>query len=228
MRLIHRLVPGFVAGSLLLGSAAGAFAAGAKTNPKASPRVLAAGQVSNLSAGTPVTFTLTWTPAKAGATPTTYQVTTTTTTKQTPVKGTSAPLQNGEYAIVIGTRTATGIAADTIRFSTKAFKAREVAILRLRLRLAELTAARAHTVRGTVDATYTVAGTQLAVDVITKTGTKTMTFALSSATKYRVGKAAATSTVPAFTAHEKVAVRFKMNATRTAYDALLVTVPATT
>lgn len=224
MRFTHRVLPGLVAGSLLLGATSGAFAAKAKAKP--AQRVVAAGQVSNLTATSPSAFTLTWTPKKVGATPITVQVSTTATTKEAALKGTTGALQNGEYAIAIGTKSTTGVTAVQVRFSTKPFTARQVELLRLRIRLAQLTARKAHAVRGTVNLAGTTAGSTLSVNVTTKSGVKVVKFAITTATKYYSGKALA-SAPPTFTDLEKVSIRFKRDAATKGLDALAIRVAAT-
>jgi hypothetical protein len=221
MRSIPRFVSGLIAGVVLLGTASGVLAAKTKAMPNV---VVAAGQVSGLAASSPTGFTLTWTPKKAGATPKTWQILIAPDTKQIAAKGTTGGLQNGDYAIVVGTQTTAGVQARIIRFSTKPFAARTVAILRLRERLAALLAARAHVARGTVNLAGTGSG-MLSVNVTTKTGPKTVAFTLTATTKFRVGKTVVT-TPPTFTDGEKVLVRYKVDAATKALDALAVAVAA--
>lgn len=219
MHFTHRIVPGLVAGSLLLGSAS-AFAA--KTPAKARAHVVvAAGQVSGLGAANAAGFTLTWTPKKVGAAAKTWQISTAAATKEIAAKGTTGSLQNGEYAIVIGTKTASGITARSVRFSVHAFKGRLVAIVRARVRLAALTAARVRVARGTVNATQT-AGT-LSITVTGKKATRSVTFTVTPTTKYFTGKTLSASPLN-LTAGEKVAVRFHRNRTTKALDALAIRV----
>lgn len=225
MQLTHRIAPGLVGGALLLSSVSGAFAAQAPTTPVR--LVVVAGQVSGLPAASASGFTLTWTPKKAGAAPKTWQILTTPTTREVPVRGTTGALQNGEYALVVGTSATAGVTARSIRYSVTPFTARQVAIVRLRVRLAVLTAARAHTVRGTLNLLQSTSS-NLSVTVTTKAGTKIVMFAITPATKFRIGTAAATATAPVFTNGEKVVVRYKRDAATKALDALVVRVPAAT
>lgn len=222
MRIAHRVLPGLVAGSLLLGGASGVFAANAGVKAPRAHLAVVSGQVSNVQSSA---FTVTFTPKKTGVAPKIFQVTTTATTKHLALKGTTGALTNGEYAIVIGAKTTTGVTARTVRYSVTPFKARQVRILRLRLELAALTAMKARTVRGTVNATQPAAGV-LAITVTTKKGAVTRSFTISPTTKYFVGKTPATS-APAFTSGEKVAIHFKRDKTTKALDALAIRVLAT-
>lgn len=186
MKLAHRLVPGIVAGSLLLGGASGALAAKGKRQGRV---VSLIGQVSNLSS---TGFTLTAAPRKAaaGATttaaPKTFQVILGGATKQKALRGTTGTLTNGEYALVAGRRTKAGVTARRVLFSTSVKKLRRIL----------------HVAVGTI-----AAGTTSTSLVITTRKGKSVTFAITSATKFRVGKATQT-VAPALTAGQKVAVRF--------------------
>jgi hypothetical protein len=221
MRLIHRVIPGLVAGILVIGTTSGVLAA--KSTAPGSV-IVAAGQVSGLASSSPTGFTLTWTPKKAGATPKIWQIELTTTTKETAASGTTGGLQNGDYAVVVGTQSTTGVSARLIRFSSKPFSARAIAILRLRLRLAALSAAMPHNVRGTVNFAQTTSSA-ISVTVTTKGGTKTVSFAITGTTKFRVGKTLVT-TMPVFTDGEKVIVRYKVDLATKALDALVIGVAA--
>src|SRR5438270_6704119 len=99
MRITHRLVPGLLAGSLLVGGASGALAATGTPKPH---WIAVGGQISALSGST---FTLTLNPkaAAAGKTSKTVQVTLAANAKQQPRAGTTATLANGDYAVVVGT-----------------------------------------------------------------------------------------------------------------------------
>lgn len=186
MKLAHRLVPGIVAGSLLLGGASGALAAKGKRQGRV---VSLIGQVSNLST---TGFTLTAAPRKAaaGATttaaPKTFQVILGATTKEKALRGTTGTLTNGEYALVVGRRSKAGVTARRVLFSTTARDLRRIL----------------HVAIGTI-----AAGTTSTSLVITTRKGKSVTFAITPATKFRVGKATQT-VAPALTAGQKVAVRF--------------------
>jgi hypothetical protein len=214
MRLTNRILPGLLAGSLLLGFSSSALAA-KHSHAKTAGRAIAYGQVSNLSTGA---FTLTFTPKTAGAAPKTWQVATTTTTKEIALKGTTAALTSGDYALVLGTKSTAGIAATNIRYSATAFP-RKAGKIRKAL---------GRTVRGTANGAQTLAvGGTLSVTITHKAVTKTLNFVVTSTTKFRVGKSAATTTPLALTAGQKVAVHFRMDATvKGQLDALVVAVPA--
>jgi hypothetical protein len=218
MRFIPRLIPGVLAGFMLLGTASGVLAAKPKVTPK---MVVAYGQVSGLAT---TGFTLTFTPKKAGATAKTWQINITSASQEVAVRGTTGALQNGDFAIVVGSQGTTGIDARVIRFSVKALPARTVAILRLRVRLAQLAAAEARTARGTVVLTGTNP-TTLSVSVTTKAGARTVAFAITGTTKFRVGKALVT-TPPTFTDGEKVVVRYRVDPTTKALNAIAISVAA--
>src|ERR1700738_2861230 len=100
MNVMHRLVPGLLAGSLLVGSAGSAFAAQAKTTTH---RAAAYGQISNLTANG---FTLTVTPRKAGSTTglKAVQVIVNSSTKWKARTGTTGPVGNGDFALVAGSK----------------------------------------------------------------------------------------------------------------------------
>lgn len=200
MHGIHRLVPGVLAGALLVGSASGAFAA----SNAVTHRAAAYGQVSNLSASG---FTLTRTPKKAGAnaTPKVVQVSLSSTTKEKARKGTAGALANGEYAFVVGAKSASGIAATRVLFSSTAFKAH-----RLLSR---------HAAAGTVNSAAT---TSTSISITTPKG-KTLAFAITAQTKYRVNKHL-TTTAPAFTNGEKVRVRYSRDTTTKALTARVIVV----
>lgn len=211
MHFVHRLVPGVLAGSLLLGGVSGAFAA---SPHKAVKFGYAYGQVANLSTSS---FTLTRTNAKTGATKS-VQVSLSGTTKEKARKGTTGALANGEWALAVGPKSTAGIAANRVLYSSKKFKA-SVIILRLKLQRA-IALARRHRVAGTVSPNQT-AGT---LTITTKKG-KSISFQLAATTKYAVSGQAAT-TAPTFTAGEKVVVWFKRDRATKTWVALRVNVPA--
>lgn len=231
MRFTQRIVPGLVAGSLVLGATSGALAAKA-TTAKAKRLAVVAGQVSNLSS---TGFTLTTTPKKsaAGATapaPKSFSVMVAATTKQVARKGTTGALANGEFAVVVGHRTSTSVAATRVVYSTTAFPAKAIAArvadanARKAARVAakKLKAARVHRAAGTV-----AAGTTATNLVITNKAGKTLTFTITSATKFRVAKQIVT-TPPLLSAGQSVGVRYARDKTaKTALIARLVTVRAT-
>lgn len=201
MRMTHRFIPGLLAGSLLAGGASGALAA--KNHPASVGLARAAGQVSNLSA---TGFTLTETPRKAtqGTTAAvkTVQINLTAATRETAVVGTTGALANGEYVVVAGQKTATGITARRVLYSVKPIH-------------------RAHNrVTGTVQGS-----TATTLTVQTRKG-KLVTFTLTAQTRYRAG-AQALQAVPAFTAGERVAVSFKRDkATKVVTAVAVVVLPA--
>lgn len=219
MKLTRYLVPSLLAGSLLAGGASSSFAAQKKV---ATPRAFAYGQVSNL---TTTGFTLTRTPKKAGATSKVVQVALSSTSKEQARRGTTGALTSGEYAFVVGAKGATGVAANRVLYSTTAFNARRL-IQRIRTqRLANRIAhrlLRPHLVAGLVIGATT---TSTSIAITTAKG-KTLVFAITPQTKYRVNKAL-TTTAPTFTNGEKVRVRFaRAAATRTLTARLIAVVPA--
>lgn len=190
--LPHRLGAGLLAGTILLGGATGALAAkGTKVHAKAhAHRATAAGQVSNLSA---TGFTLTrTTKAKAttAATVKTTQVTLDATVKERAAKRTTGALTNGEYALVVGQKTAAGITAKRVMYAADA-KGLRHAIRRL-----------SHSRAGAVSAS-----TPTSITITTKAG-KALTFTLTGTTTFRLGKQLAT-TAPTFTTGERVRIVYK-------------------
>ncbi|MDQ2743775.1 MAG: hypothetical protein M3Z66_15980 [Chloroflexota bacterium] len=219
MKLTRYLVPSLLAGSLLAGGASSSFAAQKKV---ATPRAFAYGQVSNL---TTTGFTLTRTPKKAGATSKVVQVALSSTSKEQARKGTTGALTSGEYAFVVGAKGATGVAANRVLYSTTAFNARRL-IQRIRTqRLANRIAhrlLRPHLAAGLVNGATT---TSTSISITTAKG-KTLVFAITPQTKYRVNKAL-TTTAPTFTNGEKVRVRFaRAAATKALTVRLIAVVPA--
>lgn len=219
MKLTRYLVPSLLAGSLLAGGASSSFAAQKKV---ATPRAVAYGQVSNL---TTTGFTLTRTWKKAGATPKVVQVALSSTTKEQARKGTTGALATGEYAFVVGAKGATGVAANRVLYSTKAFNAKRL-IQRIKAqRLAQRIAhrlLRPHAAAGLVNGATT---TSTSIAITTAKG-KALVFAITPQTKYRVNKAL-TTTAPTFTNGEKVRVRFtRAAATKTLTARVITVVPA--
>jgi hypothetical protein len=203
-QLTHRLGAGLLAGIVLVGGTTGALAAkGTKVHAN---RAVATGLVSNLST---TGFTLTRT-TKATATTAaavkTSQVTLNATVKQRATKGTAGVLANGEYALVIGQKTAAGLTAKRVVYSTTAKGLRHAVRLLARMRA------------GTVSA-ITPAG----ITITSKAG-KTFTFTLTTTTTYRVNKQA-TTTVPTFTTGEKVRVLFRRDRATKSLIALAIVVP---
>jgi hypothetical protein len=203
MKLTRYLVPSVLAGSLLVGGASGVFAA---QNRVATARALAYGQVSNLSTGG---FTLTRTPKKAGssASLTVVKVLLSSATKEKARKGTTGALTNGEYALVVGAKGAPGISANRVLYSSTGFNAHRL----LRGRLAV----------GLVNGSAT---TSTSISITTAHG-KTLVFAVTPQTRYRIGKAL-TTTAPTFTNGEKVRVRFARIAATKSHIARVITVVA--
>ncbi len=220
MKITRYLVPSLLAGSLVVGGASGVFAAQKKV---ATPRAFAYGQVSNLSSAG---FTLTRTPKKAGsaASSKAVQVVLSSTTKEKTRKGTTGALTNGEYAFVVGGKSTSGISANRVLFSSKPFNAHRLIQRTKAKRLAHRIAhglLRRHLVVGLVNGTAT---TSTSISITTAKG-KTLVFAITPQTKYRVNKAL-TTTSPAFTNGEKVRVRFARNAATKSQTARVITVVA--
>jgi hypothetical protein len=200
MRIAHRLVPGLLAGSLLLGGASGALAATA--TPK--PHWLAlGGQVSALSGNT---FILTRNPQAAakGKVAQIVQVTLAATAKQQPRTGTTAPLANGDYAVVVGTGTQTAVTATRAIYSATAFRTARVASgVRARHTLYVLSH---HRARGAVQTS-----TSTGLTITNKAG-KTLTFQLTATTNFRVS-GQVSHTAPAFTNGQQVVVVYTVDQT---------------
>lgn len=200
MRFAHRLVPGLVAGSLLLGGASGALAANA--TPKAH-WIAVGGQISALSGNT---FTLTLNPkaALAGKTARTVQVTLAANAKEQARVGTTAALANGDYAVVVGTGTQSAVTATRTIFSATTFPVgRVVRLLRAQHTIAVLSR---HTVRGTVQSS-----TATNLTITTKAG-KTLTFEFTTATNFRAN-GQVSHTAPAFTSGQQVTVVYTVDKT---------------
>jgi len=198
MRIAHRLVPGLLAGCLMLGGASGVFAAPAKA--KAHWAALG-GTVSNLSGNT---FTLTLNPkaAAAGKTAKTVQVTVTPTAKVQARTGTTGTLANNDYAVVVGTRAQTSVTANRVLYGATAFPVgRTVARIRANHTLNVLAH---HRARGTVQSS-----TPTSLVIVNKAG-KTLTFQLNATTNYRAN-AQVTHTAPAFSAGQSVAVVYTVD-----------------
>lgn len=200
MHAARTVVPGLLAGALLLGGTSGVFAAKGKAAVR---HVAVIGQVSNLTTSG---FTLTWTPAKGKNAGTTRSVAVATTaaTKERGLKGATA-IANGDYAFVAGTRSKDTVTALRVAYSTTTFTARQ----RLALR--------GHLVRGTV-----VSATTDQLVITAGKNARTITFTLDATTRYRVNKQVST-TAPTFTAGEKVIVAFtRAKSTVTGAPATLV------
>jgi hypothetical protein len=207
MHLSHRLTAGVLAGSLLLGGVSGAFAAKAKQTPGRFG--FAAGQVSNLSS---TGFTLTRTTkgtATTAAVTKTLPVTLATNVKVTARKGTTGALTNGEYALVIGKKSTAGIVAQRVVYSSTKFNAnRQGRIAVARHTIAVLSV---HRVAGTVTGFSPATGTLTSLTIQTKAG-KTVTFSITSATRFAV-KGQLQTAAPAFTTSNTVVVRYVRNKT---------------
>ncbi len=220
MRLTHRIVPGLLAGSLVLGTGTAAFAA-RSAHAKVSGRAAAYGQVSALSNGN---FTLTFTPKKAGATPRAWQIATTGTTKELALKGTTGPLANNEYAFVVGTSPSKGnINATNIRYSTTDFLGKAG---KLRKALGSTIIGAAHATSGVLSTGSTFTVTVSHKDKATGTTTsKDFTFTVTDKTRFKSGREAASTTGIALTAGEKILVHYRVNGTNSSeLDAVLVAV----
>lgn len=213
MKIAHRLLPGLLAGSLVLGGVSGVFAA-KKATPKPVWTALG-GQVSNLSGNT---FTLTLNPKAAakGKAARTVQVTLAATAKEQARKGTTGPLANSDYAVVVGTHVKTAVTANRVLYSATVFPyARTVARLRATHTLAVLSR---HTARGTVQS-----GTQTSLSIVTKAG-KPLSFQLTTSTRFRVGKGSVSHTAPTFSSGQKVIVVFTIDKATKQYVAIAVAV----
>lgn len=226
MRYTSRLIPGLLAGSLLIGGGSSVFASQG-TAPARPHLAFASGQVSNLSGSG---FTLTRAPkvATSGVTPTTFQVTLGSKVKEQARKGTTGAIANGEYALVVGQKTAAGITAQRVVYSAKRFNVSsliaQVKAHRLANRIARAllrSRLRPGLVRGTVSAS-----SPTSLSITTLKG-KALTFTITPATKYRVNKQLST-TAPAFTSGETVGVRFVRNLKTHVTRARVVIVPAVT
>lgn len=217
MNITRYLVPSLLAGSLLAGSASGVFAAHKKGMHRHAV-AFAYGQVSNLSAAG---FTLTKNPKKAlaGTPAKVVQVGLSGTTKEKARKGTSGTLANGEYVLVTGPRSSAGISAKRVLYSSKAFNGRRM----IRRARAEriLRMLRRHVVAGTVNSTGT---TSSSLAITTRKG-KTLTFAITAQTAFRVNKQR-TTTAPTFTSGERVRVLFSRSRTTHTRTARLIVVLA--
>lgn len=212
MHLTRSLIPGLLAGTLLLGTVSGTFAAG-KHAARPANAAFAVGKVSKLQAGS---FTLTWTPrVPKGSTttpvPKSITVTVTAATKETAHNGTTGPLANGEYAAVFGTKTADGIAAMRVEYSSTAFNGAGH----------HRGHSRNHAI-GAVDLSKTTATSLL----ITNRAGKGLTFVLNANTKYVVNKVVSNK-APTFTNGERVAVLYSVDQTTKALTALAVVVVPT-
>lgn len=213
MRISYRIVPGVLAGGLLLAGLSGAFAAAPA--PKAHWAAVG-GQVSNLAGNT---FTLTLNPKAAakGKTTRTVQVTVASTAKLQARAGTTGSLASGDYAVVVGTRLQTSVTANRVLFSATVFPARRAAaLIRARHTIAVLSHRRA---AGTVQSST---GTTLAIT--TKAG-KALTFQLTPTTNFRVS-GQVSHTAPTFTTGERVVVAFTVDKTTKQFIATAVAVRA--
>lgn len=210
---LNRTASGLLAGALLLSTASGVFAASGQGKPHLA---VAVGQVTGL---TGTAFTLSRTNKKTNAT-TTFAVTTGTATKERALKGTTGALADGEYAVVVGVESQQGaITANQVVYSTTAKPLARVAKLaRLRVAIRRYQLALWRRAAGTVQS-YTPGAT---LSITNKNG-KTLTFAISSTTRYRVDgqKAGAPASLSG-----TVRVIFKRDATvKTQLDALAIIVP---
>jgi hypothetical protein len=202
MHVKHRLVPGLVVGALTLGGASGVFAA--RVHHGHARHAVIAGQIANLSA---TGFTVTFTPkhGKNGAAPVakSFRVAVSATTREVARKGTTGTLANGDFAAVAGTRAKGTITAARVLFANAPFK----------LRL--------HRVIGAV-----TTGSSATSLVVTTRSDKTRTFAITSSTKFGVGKVVQTSPLT-LTTGQKVLVHFRRDkAVKKQLDALVIRVRA--
>jgi hypothetical protein len=211
MRPTTRLTAGALAAGLLLTTAAGTFAAKGTKAP--GTVTFAAGQVSNLA---PAGFTLTSTrKASATAAPTTQtlQVVVDAKTKERARKGTTGALVNGEYAVVVGRVTATGLTARVIVYSSTAFKGNRAG--------RRVLAALRHRAAGTV-----TAASATSVTIQTKNG-KSRIFGIMAGTRFLVnGKAQ--QTVQTLTIGQTIVVRFARDKTTKTFVARAINIRSTT
>ncbi len=216
MKITRYLVPSLLAGSLLAGGASGVFAAHKKN---ATPHAFAYGQVSNLSTSG---FTLTQAPKKAGGATSlkAVQVLLGNTTREKTRKGTTGALANGEYALVVGLKGSSGITANRVLYANKAFNGRRM-IMRARAKRI-LRHLRRHQVAGTVNGATT---TSSSLAITTPKG-RTLTFAITAQTTFRVNKQRATTT-PTLTNGEKVRVLFARDRATKTRTARMIIVVAT-
>jgi len=213
MRIVHRLVPGLLAGSLLLGGASGVFAAKAKANHFA----VATGQVQSIN-GTSVLVTLNpGAVAKKGAAAKQITVTLSATVKERGVAGGTGGLVANDYAAFVGIRSATTFTANRVIYSTKPAAVHRAA-LRARA-LHTLTVLSIHQVRGTYQG---LNGTALSIQ--TKAG-KTLSFQIATTTRYFVNGQLVTA-APTFTAGQSLLVRFKTDKTTKTRTAVAIRVKA--
>lgn len=218
MKTSNRLLPGLLAGSLMLGGVSGAFASAPQ---KAAGKFgVAAGQVANLS-GTGFTLTRTVKSATVGGTPTTLTlaVTVSATTKEVARKGTTGTLTNGEYVLVAGKKSTSGIVARRVIFSSKPFRAGLLARKMMARHTLKAIARRQHRVAGTVTGT-----TATSLTLQTLKG-KPLTFGITTATRFHVNGQLQASE-PTFTAGERVIVRFVRNKTTKSLVARAINVRA--
>ena len=192
MHLTHRVAAGVLAASLVASGATSVFAKTHGNAKKAGNRAAAYGQVSGLSTSGFTLTTIART-TKSGKTVAARAITvaTTATTRITPRKGQTGALANGDYAVVLGSRTGTSIAAARVVFSTQAFQRAAKEAL-------------AHRVRRAAGTVTSSTGTSLTIQ--TRAG-KALSFVLTGRTHFRVDGTKATS-APTLTAGEKVRVRF--------------------
>ncbi len=204
MHFPHRIGAGVLAGTILLAGAGSALAATGTTAKAHNGFVV--GQVSNVST---TGFTVTRTTKATATTPATTRtvaVTLAPAAKERATKGTTGALANGEFALVVGQRTATAITAQRIVYSTTLKSVRRAARLLARSAVGTINTASATT-----------------VTITTKRGV-TRTFSLTPTTKYRVNKVVST-TMPAFVSGQKVRVVFKLDKTTKTLVALRVAIP---
>ncbi|HZS94891.1 MAG TPA: hypothetical protein VFA78_08845 [Chloroflexota bacterium] len=212
--MTQRLVPGLLAGSLLLAGTSGVFAAKGKA---ASRWAVVAGQVTSVN-GTAVSLTLNpGAVTKKGAAAKTLAITLSTTVKEKGLGGATGGLVANDYAAFAGVRSATGFTANRVYYSTKAAIVHREA-LRLRA-LHTLAVRKVHRASGTFQSWN---GTAL---VITTKANKTLTFVTGTTTHFFVNGQLVT-TAPTFTAGQTLFVRFERDATTKQLDALSVRVKA--
>ena len=199
MRFAPRFAIGALAGALLLGSSV-LWVPGTSAAAARKPATFA-GQVSAVAGNT---FTLTRTSAKTGKT-VTLTVTLAPGAKEHARRGTTGPLANGEFAVVVGSRASKGaITANRVLYSTTAFKVR-------------------HHARHIGHGTYVASASSAASLVIANKAGKQRTFTITPATSYRVAGKVVT-TPPTLTNGEKVAVSFKRDKATKSLVALVISV----
>jgi hypothetical protein len=195
------LIAAVLGGSLLASGAASTFAASAHAQ---NHRARAYGQVHLVPGG----FILTLKHPRAdGATTVTVQVPTNPAPKEIARKGTTVPLDEGDYALVVGTKSTTGLVASRVLYSDAPFKVHRSRAI------------------GTVTAITLNGSTLTSITIQTKKG-KSLDFEITAQTHYRVNKQLQ-SAAPTFAQGERVAIRFTIDKATKHRLALVISVRPT-